>query len=577
MTRRTPFRGLSLRTQISLVFALLVIGLAVLLSLGFGELLKRRVQRDAGLALHTVADNASRQLANGLLERSRVVQVLAGAQGIWERGLDTPEVHQLLARSQAIDPHNLWIGVADARGVVRAATKGLLEGQSVHERPWFIAGLEQLHVGDVHPAKLLEKLLPPHASGEPYRFVDFAAPIRVGQATVGVLGMHGSWEWTREVLEGLAPIGIQGASVNLFVFDRTGKLIFSPQEYRSHLEARDQRLPVPLTVATRESGSKPVKVVRWMDGKDYLTASVRLEPRNAPSDLGWHIVAREPVEIAFADADQAVRMALGIGLLAAVLASALAWVAARRLSDDLYALADAASRVESGKPGAQIPLVTRNRDVHQLSAALSSMTQRLVTANEAMEDQVRVRTLELEMANRALDLQARTDALTGLLNRRGFDSKMEFALALAHRSGRPLGLISVDVDHFKRVNDSFGHDAGDEVLRRLAQTLHQRLRASDVVARLGGEEFVVMLPDTDLEGARAIAQAIVEAMAAQHDPLVGRITVSAGVSSLRQAPDSAHDMLRRSDEALYEAKGQGRNRVCVEPAAPQAAPDVPLK
>lgn len=576
MTRPTLFRGLSLRTQISLVFAMLVIGLAVLLSLGFGELLKLRVQRDASHALHSVADNASRQLANGLLERSRMVHVLASAQGIWERGLDAPEVRQLLERSQAIDPQSLWIGVADAQGVVRAATQGLLEGQNVRERPWFIAGLEQLHVGDVHPAKLLESLLPPTASGEPYRFVDFAAPIRMGQTTVGVLGMHGSWEWAREVLEGLAPVGIQGASVNLFVFDRAGKLIFSPQEYRGQLEARDQRLPVPLTVATRESGKKNVEVARWADGKNYLTASVRLEPRNAPSDLGWHIVAREPVEIAFADADQAVRMALAIGLLAAVLASALAWFAARRLSEDLYALADAASLVESGKPGATIPLVTHSRDVHQLSAALSSMTQRLVTANEAMEDQVRMRTLELERANRALDLQARTDALTGLLNRRGFDTQMEFALALARRSGRPLGLISVDVDHFKRVNDTFGHDAGDEVLRRLAHTLQQRLRASDVVARLGGEEFMVLLPDTDLEGARAIAQTMVDAMAAHHDPLVGRITVSAGVSSLHGLTDSAHDMLRRSDEALYEAKGQGRNRVCVGPG-PDAVPDAPSK
>jgi len=570
MSPPTRFRGQSLRTQISLVFALLVIGLAVLLSLGFGELLKRRVQSDAGHALRTVADNASRQLANGLLERSRAVQVLADAPGIWQKGLDSPEVHQLLARTQAIDPYSLWIGVADAQGVVRAATKGLLEGQSVRERPWFIAGLQELHVGDVHPAKLLEQLLPPNASGEPYRFVDFAAPIHAGRATLGVLGMHGSWEWTREVLESLAPVGIQGASVDLFVFDRAGKLIFSPQEYRSQLEAGGQHLPVPLTVATRESGALSATVVPWADGKNYLTASVRMEARNAASDLGWHIVAREPVEIAFADADRAVHMALAIGLLAAVLAAAIAWIAARRLSEDLYALADAASLVESGKPGATIPLVTHNRDVHQLSAALSSMTQRLMAAHEAMEDQVRLRTLELETANRALDLQARTDALTGLLNRRGFDSKMEFALALARRSGRPLSLVSVDVDHFKRVNDSFGHDAGDEVLRRLAQTLQQRLRASDVIARLGGEEFAVVLPDTAVEGARAIAQSIVDGMAAQEDPLVGRITVSAGISSLREGPDNAHEMLRRSDAALYEAKGQGRNRVCVEPEAGQA-------
>jgi diguanylate cyclase (GGDEF)-like protein len=565
MTHPTRFRGQSLRTQISLVFALLVVGLAVLLSVGFGELLKRRVQRDASQALHHVADNASRQLAQGLFERSRVVQVLAEAPGIWERGLESLEVRQLLARSQAVDPHSLWIGVADAQGVVRAATQGLLEGQDVRERPWFVAGLAGLHVGDVHPAKLLEELLQPTASGEPHRFVDFSAPIRNAHGTVGVLGLHGSWEWTREVLESLAPIGIHGTSVDLFVFDRTGQLIFSPPQYRRQLEAAGQRLPVPLTVATRESGTRSASVVLWAAGRDYLTASVRMEARNAASDLGWHIVARDPVEIAFADAKRAVRMALVIGLLAAALAAALAWFAARRLSEDLYALADAASRVESGKPGATIPLVTHNREVHQLSSALSSMTERLIAAKGAMEDQVRLRTLELQAANRALDLQARTDALTGLLNRRGFDSRMEFALALARRSGRPLSVVSLDVDHFKGVNDRFGHEAGDEVLRRLAQTLQQRLRASDVIARLGGEEFAVVLPDTAAEDAFAIAQSIVDGMAAQEDPLVGRITVSAGIASLRDAPDSALELLRRSDAALYAAKGQGRNRVCAEP------------
>ncbi len=140
---------------------------------------------------------------------------------------------------------------------------------------------------------------------------------------------------------------------------------------------------------------------------------------------------------------------------------------------------------------------------------------------------------------------------------------MAFALALAQRSSRPLSLIAVDVDHFKRVNDTYGHEAGDEVLRRMARTLESRLRSSDVVARLGGEEFVALLPDTDLAGAQAIAQVLVTTMAAQQDPVVGTITVSVGVASMR-GQDSGASILRRADMALYEAKGQGRNRVCVE-------------
>ena len=559
------FSDHSLRMQIALVFGTLVIALAVLLSLGFGELLKHRIQRDAGETLQAVAENAGKLLAAGLMQRSLEAEVLASAAMIWSEGLDSPEAQHMLARSQAMQPNNLWIGVADAQGVVRNATGGLLLGHSVAQRPWFQRGLQEVHVGDVHPAQLLESLLPPTASGEPHRFVDFAAPIRIGPTTVGVLGIHGSWEWSREVLEGLTPATSAEDAVELFIFDRQGQMILAPRRHGTMLQAAGQRLPEGTHINNnRDGGNLQTAVVPWLDGKRYLTAATQLQPRNAASDLGWRIVARQPVELAFAEADHTVRMALAIGLTAALLASALAWMAARRLSEDLYALAAAASAVEAGRPGSNIPAMDSNREVHQLSQALGRMTHRLLAAREAMEEKVRLRTLELEAANRALDLQARTDALTGLLNRRGFESQMAFAMALARRSTRPLSVIAVDVDHFKRVNDTYGHEAGDEVLRRLARTLETRLRGSDVIARLGGEEFVALLPDTDLEGARAIAQTLVTAMAQQQDPVVGTITVSAGVASMRGADDTGAAILRRSDIALYEAKGQGRNRVCVE-------------
>ncbi|MBN9627144.1 MAG: diguanylate cyclase [Acidovorax sp. SCN 65-28] len=562
----TRFSDHSLRMQIALVFGTLVVGLSVLLSLGFGELLKHRIQRDAGNSLQVVAENAGKLLALGLMQRSLEAEVMASAEVVWSKGLDSAEAQHMLARSQAMQPTNVWIGVADAQGVVRNATNGLLVGQSVAQRPWFQHGLQGVHVGDVHAAQLLESLLPPTATGEPHRFVDFAAPIRIGPTTVGVFAIHGSWQWTREVLESLTPASSDESALELFIFDRQGTLIFAPGGRTEVMRAAGQRLPEGIQINNNRDGggSTQTTVARWQDGKRYLTAATQLQPRNAASDLGWRIVARQPVELAFAEADDTVQLALAIGLVAALFASALAWLAARRLSVDLYALADAASGVEAGRPGSDIPAMQSSREVQQLSQSLGRMTHHLVAAREAMEEKVRLRTLELEAANRALDLQARTDALTGLLNRRGFETQMAFAVALARRSSRPLSLITVDVDHFKRVNDTYGHEAGDEVLRRLARTLESRLRGSDVVARLGGEEFVALLPDTDLNGAQSIAQALVAAMAEQQDPVVGTITVSAGVATMRGAEDNGAAMLRRGDAALYEAKGQGRNRVCVE-------------
>ena len=311
----------------------------VLLSVGFGEVLKQRIQRDAGASLQGVADNTAALLANGLFDRVREVQVLASSEVLWRNGLEAPEVIHMLARQQAIHPQSLWLGVADAQGIVRAASGNMLVGQNVSERPWFQAGIQNAHVGDVHPAKLLESLLPPSRNGDPYRFVDFSAPIRIGPTTVGVLGIHGSWEWSRQVLEGLTPPNSKERAVELFIFDRQGRLILAPRQHGNALQVIGQNLPEGIQVNNnRDGGRLQTAVVHWLDGKRYLTAATQLQPRNAASDLGWRIVARQPVELAFAEADRTVRMALAIGLTAALLASALAWMAARRLSEDLYAL-----------------------------------------------------------------------------------------------------------------------------------------------------------------------------------------------------------------------------------------------
>ena len=306
------FSDHSLRMQIALVFGALVVGLSVLLSLGFGELLKHRIQRDAGNSLQVVAENAGKLLALGLMQRSLEAEVMASAEVVWSKGLDSAEAQHMLARSQAMQPTNVWIGVADAQGVVRNATNGLLVGQSVAQRPWFQHGLQGVHVGDVHAAQLLESLLPPTATGEPHRFVDFAAPIRIGPTTVGVFAIHGSWQWTREVLESLTPASSDESALEQFIFDRQVTLIFAPGGRTEVMRAAGQRLPEGIQINNNRDGggSMQTTVARWQDGKRYLTAATQLQPRNAASDLGWCIVARQPVELAFAEADDTVQLAL---------------------------------------------------------------------------------------------------------------------------------------------------------------------------------------------------------------------------------------------------------------------------
>jgi two-component system cell cycle response regulator len=164
--------------------------------------------------------------------------------------------------------------------------------------------------------------------------------------------------------------------------------------------------------------------------------------------------------------------------------------------------------------------------------------------------------------------QAMTDALTGLLNRYGLQRTLQHEQAEARRYHRPLSCLLIDLDHFKNINDTHGHAAGDIALQQISAILSKAVRGSDMVFRYGGEEFLVLLPETNLEGAMALAEKIRLAADAQ---LFGSghifpLTLSAGVASLTNH-ESGNDMIARADMALYNAKAQGRNRV--EQAAEQ--------
>ena len=158
--------------------------------------------------------------------------------------------------------------------------------------------------------------------------------------------------------------------------------------------------------------------------------------------------------------------------------------------------------------------------------------------------------------------QALTDGLTGCFNRRFFEMQLERDMHLATRMRQPVSLILLDVDHFKRVNDTFGHDAGDVALRQLADSLRQELRGVDTAARYGGEEFAVILPQAGVEGAVAVAERLRARIERTEVPGVGFITASFGVATYPLHATSRDMLVGTADRALYNAKNTGRNRVC---------------
>lgn len=168
---------------------------------------------------------------------------------------------------------------------------------------------------------------------------------------------------------------------------------------------------------------------------------------------------------------------------------------------------------------------------------------------------------DLEKAHAKITELSRTDPLTGLANRRYFKERYEEEFSLARRRGLALSVVMMDLDHFKRVNDTLGHDAGDEVLKVFAWILKQNCRLEDFPARFGGEEFIVFLPHTAQDRAMAFGDRLRQVLS-DVDVLEDRgykITVSVGIAELK-TEDTPQGLIKRADEALYEAKAQGRDR-----------------
>lgn len=188
----------------------------------------------------------------------------------------------------------------------------------------------------------------------------------------------------------------------------------------------------------------------------------------------------------------------------------------------------------------------------------------LIRTQAKEEGKLRAMTKTLSQRSETLEQAALTDSLTGMQNRRYFDDALKEYIEEFRRINRPVGLMILDLDHFKQVNDTHGHDVGDEVLRAVASCLKDMTRYHDVVARLGGEEFAVVAPNMDAELLAKFAERIRKAiagMAVLSGNVRLRITTSVGLA-VWDGKETAEEFFRRADKQLYQAKRMGRNRIC---------------
>ncbi|MBS0545896.1 MAG: diguanylate cyclase [Proteobacteria bacterium] len=242
----------------------------------------------------------------------------------------------------------------------------------------------------------------------------------------------------------------------------------------------------------------------------------------------------------------------------------------RRDGSEIWVLdrGEVVERDAAGRPirmaGCVTDISARKRD----EQALCKATEALAEMNARLEQKVAERTAALARANEELRLLARHDALTGLPNRLAGNERLSDEFIRMKRSGVPYAVVMMDLDHFKSINDCHGHAVGDAVLRHTAEVLRRSIRESDFVARFGGEEFLAIIPASDLSGARVVGEKIRQSIEASTAPIVERLTVSLGLALATPDHDDIHVAMRQADRGLYRAKRSGRNQLVIMTPAP---------
>lgn len=259
---------------------------------------------------------------------------------------------------------------------------------------------------------------------------------------------------------------------------------------------------------------------------------------------------------------------LGVFVATLLFSFLLIYLFVKSLTNPLRRLRDAALKVERGDLDARCRL-NQADEIGVVADAFDGMVGRLQENIQNLDDRVAERTAELHALNHKLEMLSLTDGLTGLANRRRFDEALQEEWARAARSGQTLALGMIDVDKFKKYNDHYGHQAGDECLRQVARVLESSIcRASDLVARYGGEEFAFVAPETEGSHALSMAQKICASLLARALPHeiseFGCVTVSIGIAAIVPGDaDTPETLIKAADDALYRAKTMGRNQAAL--------------
>ncbi|MBU1293315.1 MAG: diguanylate cyclase [Gammaproteobacteria bacterium] len=546
------------RKRITLLSGGLLLSLSLVLITSFYQLTSSRLATASGESLVNLSQSISNMLSANLMEREREVVLLSKRTSLYETQ-DLSGLQYAIDQIKSSYKDYAWIGFANVDGVVLASSNGVLKEADVSQRPWFISGRSGPFIGNVHKALLLENLLPKTKDGSPIRFVDFAAPV-IGESgeLKGVVATHADWAWVKEILLSSLTDASKRKNIDIFIIDNEHRVLYPDYHFPNDIE-------VPKTLP--KDGQ--FKSLLWQDDKEYLTSLVSVRSPES-TDLAWQIVVRQPLSIAMSAVNEVHKLLLFFGVFATLLCMLLAYQFAGTLSRPLERLALTAKSIQQGdrkvtfqSDSKLIEVASLSRSLQEMMSSLLMREQSLMQMNVMLETKVKNRTAELEASNRSLEAIARKDPLTHIYNRLALDEALHKEYRQAQESKCPFAVIMTDADHFKRVNDSFGHTVGDLVLQKIAKLLTVQVGDNGVVARFGGEEFTVLLPNMNADEAKNIAEMIREALEKEEMSEGLYVTASFGVAMYKIDDSHYEQVLNRADAALYKAKEQGRNRVVV--------------
>lgn len=522
----------------------------------FDKVAEKIITSSSGKTLQGITDAAALIISSNLSERFREITLISKSVVLVENQLDSKVISTKITDIKQSYPYYTWIGLADTSGKIVNSSNREFINIDVSDKSWYVEGLINANIGRVQSGNFAldeKRELNEYTNS----FLDMAAPVfSEDKQLKGVLVSHIKWNWITDLLNKIVINNNETAGLEFFILGEDGQWIYPSL----CIEHAPEKLP--------ESGS--VGVSSWQSPgqveHDYLTVVIDI-PSVSGNSLRWRLILRQPLRDALGSIKDLHFHLFVISVVSIFSGLLLTFLLARRFSKPIKKLSKSAKNFSSGAI-ANFKIRSRVAELNDLSQSLEDMMLKLSAQKDALEitnhnleNVVSQRTVQLEEANRILYELSRTDQLTGISNRRVADETLDKACELYNRYASPFSILILDIDHFKKINDNFGHDIGDDVLKSVAGCLSVQLRSVDILCRFGGEEFIIIANSADKASGYLLAEKL--RLSIKNLLVAGDIelTVSIGVASVNAQCNTPERIIKAADSALYEAKRSGRNQV----------------